>query len=178
MLRKYANIILLDADVLIHFFKARELQWLPSIFPAHQYYILENVYEELRYPAVRTAIDLLVADARLHHCTFPEDLQILQAYAHLRERGLGDGESACLAVARYHRHVIASSNLRDIRKYCHQHQIHYLTTMDFLCAALQNGLFDRARCDAFIRLAREQGSRLPVKEMEAYDCGQYRLTAS
>ena len=170
MLRKYANVILLDADVLIHFFKAGELQILPSIFPAYQYFILDNVYQELRYPAVRTAIDLLIASERLQHSDFPDNMKILEAYALLRKKGLGDGESACLAVARFNRHVIASSNLKDIKKYCRKHKINYLTTMDFLCSALKTGLFDMDRCNTFIQTTRSKGSRLPVKQMESYNC--------
>jgi hypothetical protein len=51
----------------------------------------------------------------------------------------GDGESACMAVARYNKNILGSSNLRDIKNYCTTHKIDYLTTMDFLCAALATG---------------------------------------
>jgi hypothetical protein len=82
----------------------------------------------------------------------------------------GDGESACLAVARYNKNILASSNLKDIKNYCAMHKIDYLTTMDFLCAALNTGIFNEARCDAFLQKVIAEGGKLPVKKMKDYVC--------
>lgn len=167
----HANLLLLDTDVLIHFTKAGELHILPSIYPAVTYCLLENVYAELKYPAFRGAIDQLLAENLLQVIPFPtEDLRILTEYAHLRKKGLGDGESACLAVSRFQYHAIGSSNLRDIKSYCRRHKIRYLTTLDFLCVALDRGIFDEERCNLFIQNGREQGSRFPVQQISEYRC--------
>jgi hypothetical protein len=42
--------------------------------------------------------------------------------------------------------------------------------MDFLCQALATGLFDLARCDAFIQAVRSKGQKLPVDKMSAFAC--------
>ncbi len=49
------------------------------------------------------------------------------------------GESACMAYCRYTSNIIGSSNLRDIKKYCNNHKIVYLTTIDFLYYAWLRG---------------------------------------
>ncbi len=82
----------------------------------------------------------------------------------------GDGESACLAVAKYQRTILASSNLRDIANYCQMHRIDYLTTMDFLCEALKTDLFDIDRCNRFITLILAARGKLPVTKMEDHIC--------
>ena len=87
----------------------------------------------------------------------------------------GDGESACLAVARYNNHILASSNLKDIKTYCDFHNIEYLTTMDFLCEAVSKGIFDNQRCNDFIEMVINAGSKLPVLKMQDWECRKLNL---
>lgn len=93
----------------------------------------------------------------------------------LLKSGKGDGESACLAYVRFNENILASSNLKDIHTYCQTHSIIYLTTMDFLCEALSNGLFDESRCDNFITTVKSKGSKLPVNKMSEYTCIEKKL---
>lgn len=50
-------------------------------------------------------------------------------------------ESACLAYAKFNKDILASSNLRDIKKYCSFHDIEYLTTIDLLKVGYENDFF-------------------------------------
>jgi hypothetical protein len=102
---------------------------------------------------------------------FPEDnMEIKKEYAFLKKSLKGDGESACMAVARYTDNIIASSNLKDIAEYCKMHHVDYLTTMDCLCKALKRGIFSLKRCDEFIFKVLKAGSKLPVKRMQDFKC--------
>ena len=40
--------IILDADVIIHFYKGGCLTLLPKILPAYQYIVLSHVYQEIK----------------------------------------------------------------------------------------------------------------------------------
>lgn len=82
----------------------------------------------------------------------------------------GDGESACLAVARYTNDIIGSSNLSDIQSYCKMHTIDYLKTMDFLCEALKNKIMTETECDAFIQRIKAVKGKLPVNKMQDFEC--------
>ena len=108
---------------------------------------------------------------------FPEDHhEIKREYFRIkRDLFMGDGESACLSVIRFTRDIIGSSNLRDIKRYCQQHELVYLTTMDFLCHALQTGKLDLERCNTFIARARRAGSKLPVRKMEDFGCRELEI---
>lgn len=82
----------------------------------------------------------------------------------------GDGEAACMAIVRFSKEILASSNLKDIANYCKMHQITYLSTMDFLCRAVENKLLSELDCDEFIKKVLLAGSILPVKKWKEYKC--------
>ena len=98
---------------------------------------------------------------------FPSNNQIKKEYAMLR-RKFGNGESACMAVARFNDNVLASSNLKDIKEYCTTYNIEYLTTMDFLVEAFNADIFDEATCDLFIYDVKSKGSKLPCNTIKEY----------
>ena len=174
---KSEKIILIDADVVSHFIYAGEMLSLPSIFN-HKIYVLDKVYEELkRFPKRKTEVDNLLGFKVIEKMDFPEDDPVIKKeYTHIKKMMFkGDGEAACLAVARYTKNILASSNLKDIAPYCKMHQMDYLTTMDFLCEALRIKLFELQRCNEFISRVLAAGNKLPVKKMEDYTCVQKNL---
>ena len=161
--------IVLDADVVIHFSKGGLLSLLPRIFPDYEYVLLEAVHEEL-LSDIRTQIDNQMA--LLKNITLlpfaPRD-EMLREYAMLRSR-FGKGESACMAYCLFTHNVIGSSNLRDIRAYCQEKQITYLTTMDFLWYAWRKHLMTTDEVKTFMNEVRSKGSILPEVDIEKYVC--------
>jgi hypothetical protein len=165
--------ILIDSDVISHFISGGMLTLLPDIFPENKILLLDKVYEELeRYGRRKPFIDLMISKGSFELFLFPEDDQdIKKEYAYIMKSLFkGNGESACMAVARFHNEIIGSSNLKDIRQYCNLHSIDYLTTMDFLCAALKCGLLSSKECNDFISKVIRAGSKLPVIRMKDHKC--------
>lgn len=64
--------------------------------------------------------------------------------------------------------VLGSSNLKDIKEYCSQNQITYLTTLDFLYYAYIRKKMSKVEIDAFIKDVRAKGSKLPDVDIEKY----------
>lgn len=152
--------IVLDADVIIHFSKGGLLSLLPRIFPEYDYIILDKVYDELS--SVRNQLDNLIQHfGSITKIKFTPTAEIMREYAFLKSR-FGEGESACMAYCRYTANIIGSSNLRDIKNYCTEHQITFLTTLDFLYYAWCRRLLTEKECLEFINEVREKGSRLPM----------------
>ena len=172
-----SKVILLDADVISHFIYAGEILSLPQIFKPLPVVVLDKVYEELEeWREKKTQVDNLINMNLLRIMKFPDDLNVVREFLHIQKLMLkGKGESACMAVAKHTKDVLASSNLKDIKRYCDMHKITYLTTMDFLCHALATGLFDQARCDAFIQAVISKGNKLPVKSMREFTCRDIAL---
>lgn len=167
--------ILIDADVVSHFITAGEADALCRIFPEHRIFMLDTVHRELQnwpQPEMKQVVSELLSRKRIRLMDFPEeDEEVKREYFYIKKKLFkGDGESACLAVARYRKNILASSNLKDTKYYCELHHIHYLTTMDFLCQAYQSGFFDESRCDAFITAVLRANSRLPVTRFADYVC--------
>ena len=151
--------IVLDADVIIHFSKGGFLSLLPQIFPDYEYVVLDKVYNELN--SVATQLDNQIRFVKnITKIQFQPTGQMLREYAILKSQ-FGNGESACMAYCRFTSNIIGSSNLRDIRNYCSEHKITYLTTIDFLYFAWYKGLLSAEDCHNFILEVRDKGSRLP-----------------
>ena len=161
--------IVLDADVVIHFAKGGYLNLLPNIFPDYEYVLLEAVHEEL-LSDIKTQVDnqiLLLKNITLR--PFAPRGEMLREYAMLRSK-FGKGESACMAYCLFTHNVIGSSNLRDIRTYCQEKQITYLTTIDFLWYAWRKQLMTTDEVKQFISEVRSKGSILPDVDIEKYVC--------
>ena len=151
--------IVLDADVIIHFSKGGLLSLLPKIFPEYEYIVLDKVYDELS--SVKNQLDNQILFCRnIRKVEFTPTQAMLMEYAALKSR-FGDGESACMAYCRYTANIIGSSNLRDIKNYCNEHQITFLTTLDFIYYAWQRRLLTEKECAEFISDVTARGSRLP-----------------
>ena len=139
--------IVLDADVIIHFSKGGYLSLLPQIFPDYEYVVLDKVYNELS--SVATQLDNQICYIKnITKIPFQPSGQMLREYAMLKSR-FGDGESACMAYCKFTSNIIGSSNLRDIRNYCSENKITYLTTIDFLYFAWYKRLLSADDCHNF-----------------------------
>lgn len=162
--------ILLDCDVIIHFIKAGKQLLLPKIFP-QQFVILDKVKAELdKYKSSRTSTDNFIVWSKIPIIQMPRSLPIIKEYS-LLKKTLGDGEAACMAVARHTNDYIASSNLKDIKQYCELHGIVYMTTMDILLQAYTSGIMNETECDAFIKEVKDKKSKLiySIDSITAYE---------
>ncbi len=158
--------ILLDADVIIHFFKGDKLSILHKIFP-NKLYILDFVFNEILKGTLRIQVENLLRFKYVFELEFENDSRVRAEYARLK-KFFGSGESACMAYCRYNNDVLASSNLKDISKYCNENNIQYLTTMDFIYQAYSTGVLSETDCDYFIFNVKSKGSKLPYTTIKDY----------
>lgn len=146
-----------------------------KILGPHPIAILENVYKEVaRIPSRKRILDNLLNSVRIVSIMeFPiADIEIKKEFALIKKLNplIGDGERACMAVAKYNKNIIASSNYRDIVPYCTANSIQYIGTLDILTIALQKGVFDVNRCNTFISIARSvNNARFPARVIHITD---------
>lgn len=158
--------VLIDSDIIIHFFKGGGIIDLPQILDG-ELYILNIVYDELNKQRFQPEINNLFSYGLVEEMEMPTDNEIIYEFARLND-SMGDGESACLAVTRYRDYIIASGNLNDIAQYCQEFNIPYKTTLDILAKAHSDGYYSAARCNEFINKVRNQGSKLPDTTIHDY----------
>ena len=158
--------ILLDADVIIHFNEGERIAILNKIFP-NKLYVLDIVFAEVFKGAQRVLIENLLKMGIIEELSLENDLPILKEYSKLKKK-YGNGESACMAYCKFNKDVLASSNITEIKSYCEENDIQYLTTMDFIHQAYIDELKDEAECDYFIYNVKSKGSKLPVNSIKEY----------
>ena len=159
--------IVLDADVIIHFYKGGLLTFLPNILSEYEHIVLSHVRNEILYD-IRSAMDnqrLLLKN--ITYVEFAPQKEMAKEYALLVKR-FGKGESACMAYCKYANNVVGSSNLRDIKDYCAQNNITYLTTCDFLYYAWRRQKMNIEEINNFINTVKERGSKLPDFDVQTY----------
>lgn len=164
--------IVLDADVILHFIKATQFSLLLDIFPEYDYLMLDVVYDEVtvnRNTKVQIDNTLRFMSKRLSCVKFDPKGESRFEYARLRSKLLfGKGESACMVYCRDNNDVLGSSNLRDIKEYCDENRITYLTTIDFLYYAFLKKKMTKAEIYSFIATVKANGSNLPDVDIEHY----------
>lgn len=159
--------IVLDADVIIHFYKGGLLTFLPNILSEYEHIVLSHVRDEILYD-IRSALDnqkLLLKN--ITYVDFAPQKEMAKEYALLVKR-FGKGESACMAYCKYTNNVVGSSNLRDIKDYCTQNNITYLTTCDFLYYAWKRQKMNIEEINNFINTIKDRGSKLPDFDILTY----------
>jgi len=167
MSKKNEPNILLDSDVVRHFLNGNRIHQLSAIFP-NRFVMLDKVKNELcRSKGLVTPVTNFLSMFKIPVITFPMKGEIIKEYAML-VRKFGEGESACMAVARFQNEYIASSNLKDIKAYCTEYGIVYYTTMNLLVEAISKKIMTEAECDQFINDVKIKGSRLPCNTMKEY----------
>jgi hypothetical protein len=160
-------LILLDSGVVRHFINGNRILELQQVFPGW-FVMLDKVKNELcRSKSIENIVINLIRMTGMQLMQFPTEMEIIREYAILK-RQFGDGESACMAVAKYQKHYIASSNLKDIKTYCDVNSIVYLTTMDILLEAIIKRVLSEEECDVFIQIVKSKGSKLPCNPIAEY----------
>ena len=161
--------ILVDSDVISHFIKGERLHMLRQLYQ-DRLVILDVVRDELmRGPQqIRTVAENFISFHSVKVLPLPVDnVPCMREFARLL-RTFGQGESACMAYARFNESIIASCNLKDIHAYCLENSIQYLTTMDILLEALEGQLLSEEEANVFIAQVKSRKSRLPVDTIKEY----------
>jgi predicted nucleic acid-binding protein len=170
---KNIKAILIDADILIHFSLGDTVLRISDIYPQYEKWVIEVVEKEIgkRLSSAHLQLQFALNQSIFKRVEMPSiKSPAYQEFLRLKRENprIGEGEAACMAFARFNDHILASSNFRDIRKYCEEHQILYVSTMDLLKEALSQNIMSEEECDQFIQKVKKQGSQLPCNYMFEY----------
>ena len=157
--------ILLDADVLIHLFKADKVTLLNELFEG-RLKILDIVLNELQSnPTIRNNLDMILMFSRIETLTFSNPKMLFE-YSKLSSKIDGKGERATLVYCKHNHDIIASSNTKDIAPFCKENGIAFLTTLDILCVAIQKDKLTNVEANNLIQKITSKGSYLCCNKIE------------
>lgn len=163
--------ILVDADVLIHLFKADKISLLNELYPK-RVFMLDIVLSELKENrTIRNNIDTILLFSGIQELIFPtsSNPSLFREFLKLKKEIKGEGESACLVYCKHHSDIIASSNTKDIKPYCEQFGMAYLTTLDIFCVAVAKGLTTDEEVNKLIKkITYNNESQLCCKTIEGH----------
>lgn len=170
------RIILVDSDVISHFIAVGMIDRLDEILAPNLLFLVDDVYHEvIRHPLDSNReekVDSWITSKHITRIPFPfsnekirtEFYRIKKAYPML-----DSGERACMAMARFARETIASSNFKDIKQYAEDYGIDYIGCIDILYIAWKRGLLTLEQCNQFIADAvLINHARFPVQKLEDY----------
>lgn len=139
--------VITDANILINFIKIGRLDILQQL-RMYAFYIPEEVYEEITYPAQRLVLDQALAQGWLSKIVIT-DLNELLSYAQYRLQ-MGDGEAACLAIATHRLWIMACDERRLIPSEVQSKlgKGYLLNTPGILLKAIHEGILTVSQADA------------------------------
>ncbi len=132
------------------------------------YFYLCSLTPKQSFGECARVIQNFIDDSDVQELNFPEDEEYIIEYAHLtsiRGHALGKGESACLVYCRFNKNILASSNLKDIHRYCDFHKIEYIRTQDIILKGYRQGILSEDECDDFIQTIKSKGSKFPYNSL-------------
>lgn len=171
-----AKVILVDADVISHFIATGHIFDLNKILSPHHLLIVDKVYKEASYHPSddkrKADVDEWLAKSKAEKINFPSaNRNIVLEFFKMKHENpkLGDGETACMAMAKYGGETIASSNFRDVADYCKDNKIEYIGVLDILTIAKDKGYWTSEQCNQLINdaIATNQ-AKFPVDRIEDY----------
>lgn len=161
--------IVLDTDFVSSFACVDRLDIIEDLY-SRRMIVLEEVTEELkrvRYLEGRVCFSIMhghIRRVQMMACS-AEALE----YTRLRESDrYGSGEAACMAYARYCGGIVASNNLRDVRRYCDDWKIQLLTAADVLLQVYDEERLDLTHIDLIWGRMVEKRRRLPASSFTEY----------
>ncbi len=161
--------ILLDTDFVSSFACVDRLDIIEGSY-SRRMIVLEEVAEELkrvRYLDDRVCFSIMHGHIRRVQM-MAGSAEALE-YARLCESyRYGSGEAACMAYAHCCGGIVASNNLRDVRRYCNERKIQLLTTADVLVHVYDEERLDLAQIDSIWRRMVEKRNRLPAAAFAEY----------
>ena len=163
-------LILLDADVIIHLFKAERISLLNELFSG-RLRMLDVVHTELlNNRSINQVVENLFVFKQIEEIAFPTTTNqaMFFEYLKLKPKIKGDGERASLLYCKYYKQIIASSNTSDIVPFCNENSIAFLTTLDILSIAIHRKKITNQEANDCIRMILSKGSHLCCTSIEEH----------
>lgn len=144
--KSLTKIIFFDTDCISAFLWVNNESILEKLYYG-RIIIPRMVYNEISNLSwMKNKVDILIRSG----CAKIEDIDLMSdeynLYLELTSLGsrklIGKGEAACLALARKHKAIIASNNLRDVSEYIVEFSLDHITTGDILIEAYEKGLIN------------------------------------
>lgn len=153
-------LILVDADVIIHLYKADKISLLNDLYQSRVRIIDIVLSELLSNLTINKVVENLFRFKQIEEIKFPQSLYI--EFNKIKDIVKGKGERATLIYCKHNYDIIASSNTKDIVPYCKENSMSFITTLDIFTIAIERKLMNETEANLCI-------SKI-TKNNESYVC--------
>ena len=159
--------VFFDTDCISSFMRIGERNVIEELFNA-RIVIPEEVYEELsnpRVPHLKKQVDEMIVNGfavvQPIEVGSSEYIIFNKLTDPLNKPIIGRGEGAAIAQAYISSGILASNNLRDVKKYVEEYNLAHYTTLDILILAEEQGVLCDLECESIWRAMKQNGITLP-----------------
>ena len=159
--------VFFDTDCISSFMRVNERNVIEELFDA-RIVIPEEVYEELsnpRVPHLKQQTDDMIANghAQVESIEVGSSAYIIfsKLTNPMNRPIIGRGEGAAIAQAYTESGILASNNLRDVKKYVEEYKLEHYTTLDILRMAEEREILCESECESIWREMKRKGISLP-----------------
>lgn len=135
-----------DTDCISAFLWVRDESILAQLYSG-RIILPQQVYDEIKaVPHLLNRVDTMKNAGQLSVQNIMYGAEEYSDYCGLAisppagETIIGKGEAAAIALVKKHNGVLASNNLRDVKKYIEKYHLKHITTGDILAEALKRGI--------------------------------------
>lgn len=168
------EIVFFDADCLCSFIWAKAEDVLFRCLDGADLVLPDQVYDEIsRVAYLKWRVDFLMRGGRLRKEGISLNGEDLSLYFELTSISrffpvIGKGEAAGIVLAKRHDGILASNNLRDVKRYVRKFGLKHITTAEILYLAVRKGViaFDQACQSWSVMLSKKR--KLPFKTFTEY----------
>ncbi len=135
-----------DTDCISAFLWVKNESILTKLYPG-KIVLPKQVYDEIsKVPPLLKRIEAMKNNGELSVKSIEVDTDEYKEYSRLAvspplgEKIIGKGEAAAIVMTKHSDGILASNNLRDIKKYVQEYGLNHVTTGDILVEALNQGL--------------------------------------
>jgi hypothetical protein len=120
--------------------------------------IRDNLYNILTFSGIKELVFPTTSNPKL-----------FQEFLSLKKSIQGDGERASLLYCKHHSDIIASSNTKDIKPFCEENNMAYLTTLDIFCVSIAKSILTDTEVNQLIKkITANQESHLCCDSIEEH----------
>lgn len=168
------EIVFFDADCLCSFIWAKVEDVLFRCLDGADFVLPDQVYDEIsRVAYLKRRVDFLMRGGRLRKEGISLNGEDLSLYFELTSGPrflpvIGKGEAAGIVLAKRHDGILASNNLRDVKRYVRKFGLKHITTAEILYLAVRKGViaFDQT-CQSWLAMLSKK-RKLPFKTFTEY----------
>lgn len=173
-IKKYmTKIIFFDTDCICCFLWTQSENLLKLCFNKNMI-IPKQVYDEICFvPYLKQRIDMMINDGFVLIEDIPNEILSINLYLNLTQLSstlplIGRGEAAAIVLTKRHKGILASNNLKDVKRYVKMYNLEHITTADIIHRCVKDQFITQRKANIIWKQMISKRRKLPFNTYFEY----------